>query len=342
MNLADFDYDLPPTFIAQTPVEPRDSARLLVLDRATGALAHRRFSEIGGYLRAGDVLVFNDTRVLPARLRARKATGGQAELLMLRRRASLTWEVLIGGKNIHLGAVLKIEGGPADLQAVVLEALEGARRVVRFSQPITPLLEQVGQTPLPPYIHTPLADPARYQTVYAQNPGSAAAPTAGLHFTPELLTRLQGQGVTCAFVTLHVGLDTFQPVAEAVIEDHHMHGEWCEVSDAVAHTLSAERREGRREIAEGTSSVRSLETAAAGGTPAQPVPAFSGESRLFIYPGYTFRALDGLITNFHLPKSSLLMLVSALAGRERLLAAYETAKREGYRFYSFGDAMLIV
>jgi S-adenosylmethionine:tRNA ribosyltransferase-isomerase len=238
--------------------------------------------------------------------------------------------------------VLKIEGGPADLQAVVLEELEGARRVVRFSQPITPLLEQVGQAPLPPYIHTPLADPERYQTVYAQNPGSAAAPTAGLHFTSELLARLQAQGVACVFVTLHVGLDTFQPVAAAVIENHRMHGEWCEVSEAVANTVSAARREGRRVIAVGTTSTRTLETAAAGGTPAQPVPPFTGESRLFIYPGYAFRALDGLITNFHLPRSSLVMLVSALAGRERLLAAYETAKRAGYRFYSFGDAMLIV
>lgn len=340
MNLSDFDYDLPDSFIAQTPVEPRDASQLLVLNRQTSEILHRRFCDIGEFLRAGDVLVFNDTRVVPARLAARKASGGQAEVLLLKRRAPLTWEVLVGGKNIHLGAVLKIEGEP-DLQAVIIEALDGARRVIQFSKPISPLLDRIGHVPLPPYIHAPLADPSRYQTVYAYAPGSAAAPTAGLHFTPELLKQLEVQGVIGVFVTLHVGLDTFQPVGEARIEDHPMHGEWCYVGEDAARVINAARHEGRRVIAVGTTAVRTLESAAARGRPQRPVPPFSGSTELYIYPGYEFRAVDALITNFHLPRSTLLMLVSAFAGRERILAAYETAKREGYRFYSFGDAMLI-
>lgn len=341
MNLADFDYELPESFIAQTPVEPRDASRLLVLNRQTGEILHRRFSEIGEFLRAGDVLVFNDTRVIPARLAARKASGGQAEVLLLRRRAPLTWEVLVGGKNIYLGAVLQIEG-EAGLQAVILEELDGPRRVVQFSKPITPLLDRVGHTPLPPYIHTPLADPNRYQTVYATMPGSSAAPTAGLHFTPELIRRLEEQGVIGAFITLHVGLDTFQPVGETRIEDHHMHGEWYEVNEAAAKTISQAKLEGRRVIAVGTTAVRALESAVARGNPRRPVPPCHDTTRLYIYPGYQFRVVDAMITNFHLPKSTLLMLASAFAGRERILAAYEIAKREGYRFYSFGDAMLIL
>lgn len=341
MNLSDFDYDLPESFIAQTPVEPRDASRLLVLNRQTGEIRHRRFYEIGEFLRAGDVLVFNDTRVIPARLKARKAGGGQAEVLLLKRRAPLIWEVLVGGKNIHLGAVLAIEG-EAGLQAAILEELDGPRRVVQFSKPITPLLDRVGHTPLPPYIHTPLANPSRYQTVYATVPGSAAAPTAGLHFTPELIKRLEEQGVIGAFITLHVGLDTFQPVAEARIEDHRMHGEWYEVNEAAAKVISLARLEGRRVIAVGTTAVRTLESAAARGSPRQPVPPCHDTTHLYIYPGYHFRVVDAMITNFHLPKSTLLMLVSAFAGRERVLDAYEVAKREGYRFYSFGDAMLIL
>ncbi|MDW8327761.1 MAG: tRNA preQ1(34) S-adenosylmethionine ribosyltransferase-isomerase QueA [Anaerolineales bacterium] len=341
MNLADFDYELPKSFIAQTPVEPRDASRLLVLNRQTGEIWHRRFSEIGEFLRAGDVLVFNDTRVIPARLAARKAGGGQVEVLLLRRRAPLTWEVLVGGKNIHPGAVLHIEG-ESGLQAVILEELDGPRRVVQFSKPITPLLDRVGHTPLPPYIHTPLADPNRYQTVYATVPGSAAAPTAGLHFTPELIKRLEEQGVIGAFITLHVGLDTFRPVGETRIEDHQMHGEWYEVNEAAARTISQAKLEGRRVIAVGTTAVRALESAAARGSEHRPVPPGSDITRLYIYPGYQFRVVDAMITNFHLPKSTLLMLVSAFAGRERILATYEVAKREGYRFYSFGDAMLII
>lgn len=338
MQLSEFDYELPESFIAQTPIEPRDASRLLMLNRRTGALAHHHFNEIEQFLRAGDVLVFNDTRVLPARLSARKAkTGGAVEVLLLKRRAPLTWEALIGGKRVQVGAVLEINGWP-NLRAVVLEVLDGGERVLQFSQPVTPLLDKIGVTPLPPYIHTSLADPARYQTVYANSPGSAAAPTAGLHFTVELLGRLKAKGVQTAFVTLHVGVDTFQPVAEEKIEQHRMHGEWCEIGEEAAAAIATAKREGRRVIAVGTTSVRTLEAAAQRG----PIAPFSDTVNLFIYPGYQFRVVDALLTNFHLPKSTLLMLVSALAGRENILHAYETAKREGYRFYSFGDAMLIL
>jgi S-adenosylmethionine:tRNA ribosyltransferase-isomerase len=338
MALSDFDYDLPESFIAQTPAEPRDASRLLVLDRRSGAVAHHHFNEFEQFLRAGDVLVFNDTRVLPARLSARKAkTGGAVQVLLLKRRAPLTWEALVGGKRVQVGAVLEIDGAP-NLRAVVLEVMDGGERVLQFSQPVTPLLEKIGTAPLPPYIHTPLADPARYQTVYANVPGSAAAPTAGLHFTEALLERLKANGMQTTFVTLHVGLDTFQPVAEEKIEQHRMHGEWCELGEAAAAVVAAAKRDGRRVIAVGTTSVRVLEAVAAQGGGIAP---FAGMVDLFIYPGFTFRVVDALLTNFHLPKSTLLMLVSAFAGRENVRAAYEAAKREGYRFYSFGDAMLI-
>lgn len=337
MQLSDFDYELPESFIAQTPIEPRDASRLLVLNRHTGAITHHHFNEIEQFLRASDVLVFNDTRVLPARLSAHKAkTGGAVEVLLLKRRAPLTWEVLVGGKRVQVGAVLEINGSP-NLRAVVLEVLEGGERVLQFSQPVTPLLEKIGATPLPPYIHAPLADPARYQTVYANSPGSAAAPTAGLHFTVELLDRLKAKGVQTAFLTLHVGLDTFQPVAEEKIEQHRMHGEWCEMGEESATVIATAKREGRRVIAVGTTSVRTLEAAAQRG----PIAPFSDTVNLFIYPGYKFRVVDALLTNFHLPKSTLLMLASAFAGRESTLNAHEVAKREGYRFYSFGDAMFI-
>ncbi len=343
MHLDDFDYHLPEASIAQTPVEPRDAARLLVLDRGTGALEHRVFSEIGDYLCAGDVLVFNDTRVLPARLKAHKAaSGGQVELLLLKRQAPLTWEVLVGGKRVHLGTVLEVEGWPG-LQAVVLQVLDGPRRLVQFSQPISPLLERVGQVPLPPYIHAPLADPERYQTVYAQNPGAAAAPTAGLHFTPGLLDALRARGVATVFVTLHIGLDTFAPVSDEQVQARTLHGEWCEITEETAGAINAAKREGRRVIAVGTTAVRTLEAAARrGGSSGQALAPLRDTVTLFLQPGDEFRVVDGLITNFHLPRTTLLMLVSAFAGRERVLAAYETAKQAGYRFYSFGDAMLII
>ncbi len=342
MNLSDFDYDLPESYIAQTPVEPRDASRLMVVDRQTGTVAHRRFRDLGEYVRPGDVLVFNDTRVILARLMARKQdTGGKAEILMLVRRAPLMWEVLVGGKGLHTGTVFDIDGH-SDLHAVVLEELEGSRRVIQFSQPVTPLLNAVGHVPLPPYIHTPLADPERYQTVYAHQPGSAAAPTAGLHFTPQLLDQLKAAGVICAYVTLHVGLDTFQPVTEDDPSTHAMHGEWCDLPEATAEAVNAAKREGRRVIAVGTTSVRVLESGAKYAREGETAGAFADFTHLFILPGYQFKVVDALITNFHLPKSTLLMLVSAFAGRGLILSAYETAKREHYRFYSFGDALALI
>jgi S-adenosylmethionine:tRNA ribosyltransferase-isomerase len=342
VNLADFDYDLPQRFIAQTPIEPRDASRLMVLNRADGSLTHAQFRGLGQFLRRGDVLIFNDTRVIPARMYAKKAeTGGRVELLLLKRRAPLTWEAIVGGKGLHIGTMLDVEG-QAGLQAVVMQAYDGPRRLLQFSKPITPLLPRVGHVPLPPYIHEPLADGNRYQTVYAQNDGSAAAPTAGLHFTPDLLAQLQAAGVCLGWVTLHIGLDTFSPVAVARVEEHRMHGEWCQVTDETAELVNAAKREGRRVIAVGTSSVRTLESAQQGAHGEQWIAPTEGATDLYIFPGYRFRVVDAIITNFHLPRSTLLMLVSAFAGRERILAAYEAAKREGYRFYSFGDAMLIL
>ena len=284
----------------------------------------------------------NNTRVIPARLFGRKdGTGGKVELLLLKRLAPRTWEALVGGKGLGVGAVVNVEGAPR-LRARVIEALDGPRRVVRFSQPIRPLLERVGHVPLPPYIHRELAERDRYQTVYAYASGSAAAPTAGLHFTPELMIALRTQGVAIDFVTLHVGLDTFAPVTEAEPTQHNMHGEWCELSVATAGRINAARRAGRRVIAVGTTSVRTLESAAQQAQPGDTVAPMLDTTHLYILPGYKFRAVDGIITNFHLPRSTLLMLVSAFAGRDHILNAYEAAKREGYHFYSFGDAMLII
>ncbi|MGH2522365.1 MAG: tRNA preQ1(34) S-adenosylmethionine ribosyltransferase-isomerase QueA [Anaerolineales bacterium] len=342
MNLTDFDYELPAEFIAQTPIEPRDASRLMVLDRSTGAIIHTHFHEIGNFLRPGDLLVLNDTRVIPARLWAKKAnTGGRVELLLLERRAPLTWETLVGGKGVHVGSVLEIEGH-SNLRGIVMQAYDGPRRLVQFSQPISSLLDQIGAVPLPPYIREPLADPERYQTVYAKAPGSAAAPTAGLHFTPALIEKLQALGVQIAHVTLHVGLDTFAPVTEERVEDHPMHGEWCELTAETAALINAAKREGRRVIAVGTTSVRTLESAQPGARVGEVVAPLEAATGLFILPGHQFRVVDATITNFHLPRSTLLMLVSAFAGREQILAAYEEAKRQGYRFYSFGDAMLIL
>lgn len=340
MKTADFDYELPPELIAQEPVEPRDSSRLMRLDRQTGAILHSRFSDLRQYMKAGDLLVLNDTRVIPARLRAKKATGGAVEILLLRRLRSLTWEALIGGKNLQLGATLTIQGRD-HLTAVILEVMEGPRRVIQFSEPVTPLLDSIGEAPLPPYIHQTLADRGRYQTVFARFPGSAAAPTAGLHFTERLLGELRADGVGVAYVTLHVGLDTFAPVNEADIEAHKIHTEYCETPAETAELINKTRTAGGRIIAVGTTSVRTLETAAAAAN-GGPIAALTQDTSLYITPGYTFKLVDGMITNFHLPRSTLLMLVSAFAGRERILAAYETAKAEHYRFYSFGDAMLIM
>ena len=349
MKTSDFDYDLPSHFIAQTPVEPRDASRLLVLHRGTGILEHRTFRDIGKFLNPGDLLVLNQTRVIPARIYAQKPTGGRIELLLLRREDLLHWECLVGGKGLSAGKTVRIENGPA---AEIVEVLEGSRRRVRFAEPIEPFFPRIGHVPLPPYIHEPLKDPERYQTVYAREPGSAAAPTAGLHFTPRLLDELQSAGVGLAYVTLHVGLDTFAPVTESEAAEHIIHTEWCELPSGTAEAINRARQAGGRIVAVGTTSVRTLESAArqsqmvgqrtSNDKPRSILRPFSGTTDLYILPGYRFTLVDAMITNFHLPKSTLIMLVSAFAGRERILDAYEVAKREGYRFYSFGDAMLLV
>ena len=350
--IQDYDYELPKELIAQTPIEPRDAARLMVIHRATGEIEHRVFRDIVEYLCPGDVLVANDSRVIPARLRARKVpTGGRVELLLLNRRDATTWEVLVGGRRVRKGTRLEVRrdhGGAPYLSAEVIEVLDGPRRVVCFDRPVEEVWDELGEVPLPPYVHEPLRDPERYQTVYARAEGSAAAPTAGLHFTPELMHRLREMGVEFAWVTLHIGLDTFQPVREERVTEHKMHSEYCELSPQAAEQINRAKLEGRRVIAVGTTAVRVLETAAlkaveiAGeGCPWQTVAAFSGFTDLFIYPGFRFRVVDALITNFHLPRSTLLLLVSAFAGRELILCAYREAVRRRYRFYSFGDAMLI-
>lgn len=339
MKTSYFDYDLPPERIAQTPVEPRHASRLLVLDRRQEGLQHRQFWDIGEYFSPGDVLVINQTRVIPARLFAYKLTGGKVEVLLLKRLDLLTWEALVGGKGLVAGRKLRVENGP---EVEIAAVLDGSRRQVRFSEPVEPYLAQAGHVPLPPYIHTPLANPERYQTVYAREPGSAAAPTAGLHFTPELMARLQEKGVHFARVTLHVGLDTFAPVTEDDAERHHIHTEWCEVSPEAARVINSARANGKSITAVGTTSVRTLETAALHAGLGEAIGAFTGPTSLYILPGFQYKAVDHLITNFHLPKSTLLMLVSAFAGRDRIMAAYREAVRLEYRFYSFGDAMLIL
>jgi S-adenosylmethionine:tRNA ribosyltransferase-isomerase len=344
VRTTDFDYNLPSELIAQVPIEPRDASRLLVVGRAAQSLDHCRFWDLAEFLRPGDLLVYNESRVIPARLSARKPTGGQVEVLLLRARSDQVWETLVRGRGVRPGvrlAVLDRPGGaPTGATAEVVEDGERGLRVLAFDRPALAIAESVGQTPLPPYIHEPLRDAARYQTVYARVPGSAAAPTAGLHFSPALLVRLREMGVQSAFVTLHVGLDTFRPVAEERPEEHRMHSEFCWLDADVAAQVNRARQEGRRVIAVGTTSVRVLETAARGS--AAPLQPFAGATDLFIYPGYRFRAVDALITNFHLPRSTLLMLVAAFSGKELLDRAYAEAIRRRYRFYSFGDAMLIL
>jgi S-adenosylmethionine:tRNA ribosyltransferase-isomerase len=358
MKTSDFDYHLPESSIAQTPAEPRDSSRLLVLHRDTAKLEHKIFRDVTDYLNAGDLLVLNQTRVIPARIFARKETGGRVELLLLRRRDKLTWEALVGGKGMRVGKRVLIETGEENsrtVQAEIVELLEGSERLIKFSEPIEPYFSKVGNVPLPPYIHEKLTDPERYQTVYAKEPGSAAAPTAGLHFTPRLLEELQVKGVRIAYVTLHVGLDTFAPVTEDDPEEHAIHTEWCELPQETADLINDTRARRKRVVAVGTTSVRTLESAGRyskldnsiqddsriSNTEYRILP-FTGPTDLFILPGYQFSLVDAMITNFHLPKSTLLMLVSAFAGREKILETYKTAVEEGYRFYSFGDAMLIV
>jgi S-adenosylmethionine:tRNA ribosyltransferase-isomerase len=353
MQTSDFDYHLPESSIAQTPAEPRDSSRLLVLHRDSGNLEHRIFRDVADYLNPGDLLVLNQTRVIPARIFAHKETGGRVEILLLRRRDPLTWEALVGGKGLRVGKLVFVdveEGNSQTIQAQVVEVLEGSERLIRFSEPIEPYFSKVGNVPLPPYIHEKLNDPERYQTVYAKEPGSAAAPTAGLHFTPRLLEELQVKGVRIAYVTLHVGLDTFAPVNEDDPETHKIHTEWCELPQETADLINQTKKSGGRVVAVGTTSVRTLESAAIENRKSEIVnpdhrsliTAFSAPTSLFILPGYQFKIVDVMITNFHLPKSTLLMLVSAFAGREKILETYKTAVEEGYRFYSFGDAMLIL
>jgi S-adenosylmethionine:tRNA ribosyltransferase-isomerase len=343
MLTTEFDYDLPPELIAQTPVEPRDASRLLVLDRSRNTLEHRHFRDILDYLRPGDLLVANETRVIPARLYATKTpSGGRVELLLLAKRGSCTWETLVKGRKVSVGQRLRLEDrfGGAPLGATVEGFTEAGGRLVSFDEPIEAHWERLGVVPLPPYIHTPLAHAERYQTVYARIEGSAAAPTAGLHFTPELMQQTTELGVRWATVLLHIGLDTFRPVTEERVEDHAMHSEYCSLSAETAQRINEARGSGQRVIAVGTTSVRVLETAAQ--HTSYDVQPWEGHSRLFIYPGYRFRVVDALITNFHLPRSSLLMLVSAFAGLDNIRNAYAEAIDSRYRFYSFGDAMLLL
>lgn len=340
MRTDDFNYHLPPERIAQTPVEPRHASRLLVLDRKQAELTHALFIDLGDFLQAGDLLVINQTRVIPARLYAKKVPGGgRVEILLLHRRDELTWEVLVGGKRMIAGKQIVLDNG---IEGEVVAELAGPRRVVRFAQAIDDSLEELGQAPLPPYIHTPLDDAERYQTVYAREAGSAAAPTAGLHFTPELMGSLKDQGVGFAEVTLHVGLDTFAPVHEDDPREHVIHSEWCQLTQETADKINVVKAKGGRVVAVGTTSVRVLESAALQNPTGQGIAPYEGATSLFILPGYAFQTVDAIITNFHLPRSTLLMMVSAFAGPDRVLRAYETAIDQEYRFYSFGDAMLIL
>lgn len=340
VRVADFDYYLPEELIAQEPVEPRDASRLLVLHRRSGRLEHRVFRDIIHYLDPRDVLVVNDTRVLPARLfGARQDTGGKVEILLLRRLSPRQWEVLVKpGRRARPGTWLQF--GEGLLEAEVKSTTDSGGRIVQFKYNgvFEEILDKLGHVPLPPYIRRELRDEERYQTVYARVEGSAAAPTAGLHFTPELLDAIRKKGTTITAITLHVGLGTFRPVKTEVVEEHRMHAEYYVLEGKAVKAIEAARRAGGRVIAVGTTSTRALEAVAQRYGKLQPA---SGWTDIFIYPGYQFKVVDGLITNFHLPRSTLLMLVSALAGREQILQAYQEAIREKYRFFSFGDAMFI-
>lgn len=381
MKTSDFDYVLSPHLIAQTPIEPRDASRLMVLSREKGTIEHRVFRDIVDYLQQGDVLVCNDSRVIPARLYGRKVpTGGKVELLLIAKRGENTWEALVKGRKVRAGTEIRLTRSDgvaprlnwtgvqlqpngkenpyaecrvpgsqewASVLGRVLAKTESGGWLIDFSPPIEPILDDLGVVPLPPYIHEPLADPERYQTIYARVKGSVAAPTAGLHFTPQLEEELRKRGVDFAFITLHIGLDTFRPVRSEELEEHPMHREYCQLSLSVAAQVNRAKAEGRRIVAVGTTSVRALETAAVysqrenpSSRPLTLVP-FKGWTGLFIYPGYRFRIVDALITNFHLPRSTLLMLVAAFAGKDLIDEAYRQAIRQRYRFYSFGDAMAV-
>lgn len=348
MKTSDFDYYLPAELIAQTPVEPRDHSRLMVLDRSDGSIKHNRFYNLPEYLRDGDILVFNDSRVIPARLAGRKIdSGGKVEILLLRKIDSGIWEALIKpGKRVNTGSVIEILKGPAagngpgtGTTGEISGIKQDGVKEIRFSDEA--LLPQLGRIPLPPYIRTPLSCPERYQTIYSRIDGSVAAPTAGLHFTPELLETIKKKGVECRFVTLHVSLDTFRPVREEDPLRHIIYKEYGILSEEQASQLSRAKSEGRRIICTGTTTVRLVEQASQVSSPYNLQP-FAGWASLFILPGHRFRLVDALITNFHLPRSTLLMLVSALGGRELIMRAYQEAIASGYRFYSFGDAMLVL
>ena len=334
MDASLFDYELPESLIAQEPIEPRDHSRLMVLHRATQTIEHRRFYELPDYLQSGDTLVLNDTRVSAWRLQGRKPTGGQAEVFLLHPLADGRWHALVrpSRRPPEGRLILLDEGHTAQIEA----RLEEGIRLVRFIPPDEAWLQQVGQIPLPPYIHRQLTDPERYQTVFAREPGAAAAPTAGLHFTPQLLERLKAQGVQIVTVTLHVSLDTFRPLQGEHVEEHKMHGEWFTLSPAAAELINQTRG---RIVAVGTTCVRVLESAAVGKRRVLPI---TGETRLYITPGYEFKVVDALITNFHAPRTTVLVLVCAFAGRDLILHAYQEAIRLRYRFLSFGDAMLIL
>ena len=339
MRKSDFYFDLPEELIAQTPLERRDSSRLLHLDKTTGELEHRHFYDLLDYLREGDCMVFNDSRVLPARLIGARPTGGSVELVLLRDLGEGRWECLSRpGRKTKPGTELFFGNG--ELKATVESVAEGGNRIVRFDYEgiFLEVLERLGKMPLPPYIKEELQDSERYQTVYSREIGSAAAPTAGLHFTKELMEKIAAKGVKLCYVTLHVGLGTFRPVKAEEIEDHEMHSEFCIIPEETARIVSETKKKGGRVIAVGTTSCRTLESFA---REDGSLPATSGWTNIFIYPGYTFKCVDALVTNFHLPESTLIMLVSALAGREHVLHAYEEAVKERYRFFSFGDAMFI-
>ena len=340
MKTSDFYYDLPEELIAQTPLEKRDFSRLLALDRGTGKWEHRKFFELTEYLRPGDCLILNNSRVLPARLLGQRLPGGGAcEVLLLIDRGERVWECLVRpGRKMKVGA--KLSFGNGELTAEVVGEVEGGNRLVRFDYEgiFLEVLERLGKMPLPPYIKEELQDSERYQTVYSKVVGSAAAPTAGLHFTPELLEKIAGMGIGIGYVTLHVGLGTFRPVKEDTVENHEMHSEYCVIPQETADLINRTKAAGGRCICVGTTSCRTLESWA---NPDGTMEAKAGWTNIYIYPGYRFKVMDALVTNFHLPESTLVMLVSAFAGRETVLAAYAEAVKERYRFFSFGDAMLI-
>ena len=342
MRTSDFDYELPAGYIAQTPLEQRDQSRLLVFNRQSGSIEHAIFTDLVKYVKSEDVLVVNETRVFPGRLFARKLPGGgRVEILLLRKRNERTWETLVGGKGLTVGRQLQVESsvpGEKTPMGEIMEVLDGAERIILFDQPLEVFLPTIGHVPLPPYIHSRLDDPERYQTVYARKSGSAAAPTAGLHFTHQLIEVLNDLDIQFAKVTLHVGLDTFAPVNEVDPQEHKMHSEWCQITQESVDRLNRARSNGGRVIAIGTTSVRLLESAVVD----NKLAPFEGQTNLFILPGHKFQVVDAMITNFHLPRSTLIMLVSAFAGRENIMKCYEVAKQDNYRFYSFGDAMLII